>query len=101
MNMKYGDVFRHELAGGGGWGDPMERSVDKVLVDVRNGYVTVDGAKRDYGVSIDPQTGLVNEEQTNLLRSETIAKRQTPAPRVTQPRPSEASEENRQGGRGT
>ena len=98
MNMKYGDVFRHELAGGGGWGDPIERSIDKVLVDVRNGFVTVDGAKRDYGVAIDPRTGLVNEEQTNLLRSEIVAKRRTPTPRVMQPRPSEASEENRQGG---
>ena len=29
-----GDVFRHELAGGGGWGDPLDRDPTLVLKDV-------------------------------------------------------------------
>lgn len=101
MNIKYGDVFRHELAGGGGWGDPMERPVDKVLADVRDGYVTIDGAKRDYGVCIDTQSGQLNEEKTKAVRSTIAKKRQKPTPTVTQPRPFEPPQQHRQGGRET
>ena len=36
MSVKRGDVFRHVLAGAGGWGDPLERDPAAVLRDVRN-----------------------------------------------------------------
>jgi N-methylhydantoinase B len=36
--------------GGGGWGDPRERPIDKVLADLRDGLVSADAAARDYGV---------------------------------------------------
>ena len=36
--------------GGGGFGHARERPRDKVIADIRNGYVTPEGAKRDYGV---------------------------------------------------
>ena len=39
--------------GGGGIGDPRERPVEAVLEDVRAGLVSVEGALRDYGVSVD------------------------------------------------
>jgi N-methylhydantoinase B len=41
---------------GGGWGNPLERPVEQVVEDVRDGYVTVDQAARDYGVVLDPVT---------------------------------------------
>src|SRR5580692_445969 len=41
MNMKKGDLFRHEVAGGGGWGDPLERDPALVLKDVRNEFVSL------------------------------------------------------------
>ena len=46
-------LFRSTLtqAGGGGIGDPKDRDREKVLADVRDGFVTVEGAARDYGVS--------------------------------------------------
>ena len=40
MTMKRGDVFRHEVAGAGGWGDPLERDPALVLRDVRNEFVS-------------------------------------------------------------
>ena len=40
MNMHQGDLFRHEVAGGGGWGDPLERDPALVLQDVRNDFVS-------------------------------------------------------------
>lgn len=53
--LKPGDVITMHEAGGGGFGDPRERPLSKVLEDVENGFVTIHGALRDYGVEIDPQ----------------------------------------------
>ena len=50
--LRRGDVFRHVLASGGGWGDPRSRDPDLVLEDVRLGRVTPEGARRDYAVAI-------------------------------------------------
>ena len=41
-----------ETAGGGGFWNPLERAPEKVLADVRSGYVSVEAARRDYGVAI-------------------------------------------------
>lgn len=43
-------------AGGGGFGDPLQREVEAVERDVRRGYVSIEAAERDYGVRIDPDT---------------------------------------------
>jgi N-methylhydantoinase B len=92
MNIKHGDVFRHELAGGGGWGNPLERSIDKVVLDVRDGYVSLEGAKRDYGVCIDHETGRADEEKTKSVRSAMAAKFHKNFTKANQPRPSDALE---------
>jgi N-methylhydantoinase B len=39
-----------QLGGGGGWGDPLERDPQAVQGDVLDGYVSPEGARRDYGV---------------------------------------------------
>jgi N-methylhydantoinase B len=43
------DVVRLALPGGGGYGPPRERDRALVESDLRNGYITPDGAARDYG----------------------------------------------------
>ena len=55
-DMKRGDVLRHVMAGGGGWGDPLERDPEAVMADVRDEKVTVGHALSEYGVVIDPKT---------------------------------------------
>jgi N-methylhydantoinase B len=50
--IRSGDTFTRPSAGGGGFGDPLEREVEAVLDDVANGYVTVGRALKDYGVVI-------------------------------------------------
>src|SRR5262249_14045593 len=55
-------------AGGGGWGDPLRRDAALVLEDVREGYVSIDSAARDYGVVIDPQTLEVDAAATAAER---------------------------------
>lgn len=56
LHLKKGDVVRLVTGTGGGWGNPLERPVEAVQDDVRNGYITVEMAKKDYGVIIDPET---------------------------------------------
>jgi N-methylhydantoinase B len=51
-----GDVVRLISGTGGGYGDPLERPVEAVQDDVKNGYVTVEQARDDYGVTLDPET---------------------------------------------
>ena len=55
MTITRGDVFRHEVAGAGGWGDPLERDPAAVLKDVRNELISLAVAADDYGVVIDAQ----------------------------------------------
>ena len=68
MTMKRGDVLRHELAGAAGWGDPLERDPKAVLRDVRNEMISVDTARRDYGVAVDIDTWSIDESETRKLR---------------------------------
>ncbi len=81
MTIKRGDVFRHEQPGPGGWGDPLEREAWRVLKDVRNELVSLESARGDYGVAIDPATWTIDEPATRALRAELRARRgwkQTP-----------------------
>jgi N-methylhydantoinase B len=56
FHLKKGDVARLITATGGGYGDPRQRLVEAVQADVRNGYITLGQAERDYGVVLNPQT---------------------------------------------
>jgi N-methylhydantoinase B len=51
-----GDVLVNNTGGGGGYGDPLARDPAAVAADVRNGFVSVSSALRDYGVVVDPAT---------------------------------------------
>jgi N-methylhydantoinase B len=48
-----GDRLRIISAGGGGYGDPRSRNRERVVQDVLDGYVSVDGALKQYGVALD------------------------------------------------
>jgi N-methylhydantoinase B len=68
--LKKGDLVAWEMGGGGGYGDPFARDPRRVLDDVRDGYVTLEAARRDYGVVIDPGTMMVDTAATAALRSQ-------------------------------
>ncbi|MFY0614885.1 MAG: hydantoinase B/oxoprolinase family protein [Hyphomicrobiaceae bacterium] len=70
MMFRKGDVFRHIHAGGGGWGDPLERDVDAVLRDVRNEFLSAAMAETDYGVVIDTTTWKVDAAATTKRRDD-------------------------------
>ena len=66
--MRRGDLIRHELASGGGWGDPLERDPAMVLADFLDEKVTAGHARQVYGVVIDPNTHQVDTDATAQLR---------------------------------
>jgi N-methylhydantoinase B len=70
MTVRKGDVFREDVAGAGGWGDPLERDPALVLRDVRNEFVSLASAREDYGVVIEPGPGEVDPVATEALRAE-------------------------------
>jgi N-methylhydantoinase B len=53
MDLQSSDVVHVNLPGGGGYGDPMKRDVEKVLWDVIEGYITVGEAETKYGVVVN------------------------------------------------
>lgn len=61
-----GDEFDRPTAGGGGFGDPLERNPEKVLEDVIDDYVTVGRAAKDYGVIIIPVDPEICEYRLDL-----------------------------------
>lgn len=69
MTMRKGDVFRHVLAGAGGWGDPLDRDPAAVLRDVRNELLSPQRAEADYGVIVDTSRWRVDEEATTRRRA--------------------------------
>jgi N-methylhydantoinase B len=71
-----GSVLRWITNGGGGWGDPLERDPEAVRRDVRDEYVSIAGARADYGVVVsgdpatDPEGLELDLEATRALRNE-------------------------------
>jgi len=84
MTLKRGDVFRHVLAGAGGWGDPLERDPEAVLWDVRNELLSPEKAVADYGVVIDRLNWRVEEAQTAARRAEIAVRRGWSSPPAVQ-----------------
>jgi N-methylhydantoinase B len=56
VEMRRSDALIIMTPGGGGFGDPLKRPVERVLADVANGLVSSASAEADYGVVIDPDT---------------------------------------------
>jgi len=63
-----GDVVVMDAAGGGGYGDPLERSLEAVKNDVQEGYIGTARAREDYGVVMVPDNSDVDMTQTDRLR---------------------------------
>jgi N-methylhydantoinase B len=71
-------VFRYQTNAGGGWGDPFKKDPELVRQEVRDKYVSIEGAQRDYGVVItgtddphrEPEKLEVDWEATRKVREE-------------------------------
>jgi len=61
VEMRRGDELIIMTPGGGGFGNPLKRPVDRVLADVANGLVSHASAEANYGVVVDSKTLRVKE----------------------------------------
>jgi len=84
MTLRQGDIFRLDVPGGGGWGDPLARAPARVADDARNGLISRDAAFRDYGVVIAADWA-VDAAVTAAVRAERRAAR-GPLPAITRER---------------
>jgi N-methylhydantoinase B len=84
MTFRRGEVFRHDLPGAGGWGDPLERDLALIAKDLRDGLVTIDGAARDYGVVAHGDPPTIDVAATLSLRA--AKKRRDPSREIASSR---------------
>lgn len=63
-----GTVVRHEQAGGGGYGNPMERDVALIARDLRDGKITRGFAERHYAAKFDA-AGAFDAKATEAARA--------------------------------
>lgn len=78
--LEAGDRFTRPAAGGGGYGDPLERDPESVCEDVIDEYVSIARAAKDYGVvirAVDPEICHyeVDHAATEALRRDERARR--------------------------
>jgi N-methylhydantoinase B len=73
--MQRDEVFRSEMAGSGGYGDPLERDPDAVADDVRQEKLSVAHARDEYGVVVDPAAFTLDASETAALRERLRAER--------------------------
>jgi N-methylhydantoinase B len=69
LPVKAGSVVLSQTGGGGGFGRAWERDAERVREDVLNGYVSVEGAERDYGVVLTKDL-MVDETATKKRRNQ-------------------------------
>ena len=68
LPVEAGTTIRVETPSGAGFGDALQRDPERVLADVRSGKVTVEIARRDYGVVLT--RGRVDPKKTLALRKQ-------------------------------
>ena len=70
VEIRKGDTVVKISGGGGGVGEPREREPALVALDVKNEMVSVEAARKIYGVAVDPATFAVDEAETRRLRTQ-------------------------------
>lgn len=79
LPVRKGDKVIFRTAGAGGWGDPLERPVERVAKDVNADLVSPEVAFRDYGV-VFTDDGKLDEVATQARRKHLKEERGAPAP---------------------
>jgi N-methylhydantoinase B len=69
MPLARNDCVRVCTAGGGGYGDSTTRPLQAVLDDVRNGYVSREAARSEYGVVVDANLQIDDQATATLRRA--------------------------------
>ena len=72
VEVRAGELIRIRTTGGGGWGDPLERPIEEVRRDLEWGKISLEGARKDYGViaARGNESILIDEAGSLSLRQE-------------------------------
>ena len=70
LRLAVGDAFIVDSGGGGGYDNPLQRPPEQVLHDVREGYVSLEAAREQYGV-------VLHERTLEIDQAATVRRRQT------------------------
>lgn len=76
IHVNAGALFKHVMAGGGGYGDARAREPERVREDVLDGRVSIASARADYGVILVEPDLAVDEAATAALRGPNAAERE-------------------------
>jgi N-methylhydantoinase B len=68
VTLDMGEVYRHIMAGGGGYGDPRLRAPDRVREDLLDGRISREHARSAYGVVLDADAA-IDWDATRELRA--------------------------------
>ena len=63
-----GTILFQQAGGGGGYGNSYLRHPAQVAQEAKNGIISIEKAKEDYGVVIAPETFEVNLKETEKLK---------------------------------
>jgi len=64
-----GETLYHKQPGGGGYGDPLDRSPAAVAWDVKNDKISLSAARERYGVVLQASTLTIDDAATSELRT--------------------------------
>jgi N-methylhydantoinase B len=68
FRMHEGEVIMVQTAGGGGYGNPLEREPELVRRDVIDGLISVEAAEKDYGIVLELKGMSIDWQATSSLR---------------------------------
>jgi N-methylhydantoinase B len=68
-HLQPGDAFRMRSGGGGGYGSPLDRPIEEVEADAKQGYISIEAAREFYGVVLDPHRFVADRAATERLRA--------------------------------
>ncbi|HEX5998861.1 MAG TPA: hydantoinase B/oxoprolinase family protein [Hyphomicrobiaceae bacterium] len=71
--LKTGDRYILRSGGGGGYGPPLERSIEMVAADLQEGYISRPRAERIYGIVFGSEANLIDVAATQARRAALIA----------------------------
>lgn len=74
IRIQAGDLVIRNTAGGGGYGNPLERDPELIYEDVINEKISIESARNTYGVVIQEGNLQVDLAATKLLRNKKAAK---------------------------
>ena len=77
IQLMNGQAVRLETPGGGGYGDPLLRSIDAITEDIRLGYISPENASTEYGVELGPDGEIdvlaTQDKRDKTLKVETLS----------------------------